>query len=106
LFDIFSCNKLDFIQNCKLIRHLNPTDVSIKTEHVVERIIFYNKGWGTWCRSWLRHCATRRKVAGSIPDGVTRIIDIILPATLWPWLTQPLKEMSTRKVRGVKAAGA
>jgi hypothetical protein len=21
-------------------------------------------------RSWLRHCATRRKVAGSIPDGV------------------------------------
>jgi hypothetical protein len=26
-----------------------------------------------WC-SWLRHCATSRKVAGSIPDGV-----IILP---------------------------
>jgi hypothetical protein len=22
-------------------------------------------------RSWLRHCATNRKVAGSIPDGVT-----------------------------------
>jgi len=22
-----------------------------------------------WC-SWLRHCATSRKVAGSIPDGV------------------------------------
>jgi hypothetical protein len=21
-------------------------------------------------RSWLRHCATNRKVAGSIPDGV------------------------------------
>ena len=27
-------------------------------------------------RSWLRHCATSRKVLGSIPDGV---IDIILP---------------------------
>ena len=26
---------------------------------------------------WLRRCATNRKVAGSIPDGV--IIDIILP---------------------------
>jgi hypothetical protein len=26
-------------------------------------------------RSWFRHCATSRKVAGSIPDGV---IDIIL----------------------------
>ena len=24
----------------------------------------------TWWRSWLRHCATSRKVAGSIPDGV------------------------------------
>jgi len=29
-------------------------------------------------RSWLRHCATSQKVAGSIPDG-----DIILPTTLW-----------------------
>jgi hypothetical protein len=27
---------------------------------------------------WLRHCATNRRVAGSIPDGVTGIfIDII-----------------------------
>jgi hypothetical protein len=24
----------------------------------------------TWWRSWLRHCATRRKVACSIPDGI------------------------------------
>ena len=23
-----------------------------------------------WWRSWLRHCAISRKVAGSIPDGV------------------------------------
>ena len=26
--------------------------------------------WGTRWRSWLRHCATSRKVASSIPDGV------------------------------------
>jgi len=27
-----------------------------------------------WWRNWLRHCAgTSRKVAGSIPDGVTEI---------------------------------
>ena len=26
----------------------------------------------TWC-IWLRHCATSRKVADSIPDGVTEI---------------------------------
>jgi hypothetical protein len=41
---------------------------------------------GTQWRIWLRHCATNRKVAGSIPDGVNEIfIDIILLAALWPW---------------------
>jgi nitrate reductase gamma subunit len=35
---------------------------------------------------WLRHCATNRKVAGSIPDGVTGIFHLhIVPAALWPW---------------------
>ena len=29
---------------------------------------------GTQWRSWLRHCATSRKVAGSIPDVVTGIL--------------------------------
>ena len=29
--------------------------------------------WGTRWRSWLRHCATSRKVAGSIPNGVIGI---------------------------------
>jgi hypothetical protein len=27
----------------------------------------------TWWRSWLRHCTTSLKVAGSIPDGVIGI---------------------------------
>jgi len=35
---------------------------------------------GTRWHSWLMHCATNQKVAGSISDG-----DIILPAALWPW---------------------
>ena len=29
--------------------------------------------WGTQWRSWVRHCATSQKVAGSIPDGVIGI---------------------------------
>jgi hypothetical protein len=29
--------------------------------------------WSTRCRSWLRHCATNRKVAGSISDGAIDI---------------------------------
>jgi len=31
---------------------------------------------GTLWRSWLRHCATSRKVAGSIPDGVIEIFSL------------------------------
>jgi hypothetical protein len=38
---------------------------------------------GTRQRSWLRHCATIRKVVGSIPDGVIGI-DIMFLAALWP----------------------
>jgi len=37
------------------------------------RIYFLSLRW-RW-RSWLRHCATSRKVAGSIPDGLIGIFD-------------------------------
>jgi hypothetical protein len=40
-----------------------------------------------WC-SWLRHCATSPKVAGSIPDGGLNSTALVS--------TQPLTEMSTR----------
>jgi len=41
---------------------------------------------GTEVAQWLRCCATNRKVAGSIPDGVMKfVIDIILPIALWLW---------------------
>ena len=36
------------------------------------RIMFV--AWGTRWRSWLRHCATSRNVAGSIPEGVIGIL--------------------------------
>jgi len=39
---------------------------------------------GTRWDSWLKPCATRRKVAGSIPDGAIDVfIDLILAAALW-----------------------
>jgi hypothetical protein len=65
---------------------------------------WYTLRWGTRWRSWLRHCATNRKVAGSIgifhwhnPFGRTMALGS----------TQHLTEMSTRNISwGVKAAGA
>jgi hypothetical protein len=57
----------------------------------------------------LGHCATNRKVAGSIPDGVTGIFRWHNPVGRTTALgsTQPLTEMSTRNIPwGVKAAGA
>ena len=65
--------------------------------------------WGTRWRSWLRHCATSRKVAGSIPDGVIGIFNWYNPSgrTMALGLSQPLTEMSTRNISwGVKAAVA
>jgi hypothetical protein len=49
---------------------------------------------------WLRYCATNRKVAGSIPDGVIAIFHSHNPSdrTMALGLTQPLTEMSTRSI--------
>jgi hypothetical protein len=59
-------------------------------------------------RSWLRHSAASRKVAGSIPDGVTKIFHwhnyTALTMGLEP--TQPLRKVNTKNISlGVKAAG-
>jgi len=48
----------------------------------------------------LRHCATSRKVAGSIPDVVIGIFHLHNPSgrTMALGSTQPLTEMSTRNI--------
>jgi hypothetical protein len=55
---------------------------------------------GTRWRSWLRHCATRRKVAGPISDGVTGIFNLNNSSGLTIVLgsNQLLTEMSTRNI--------
>jgi hypothetical protein len=59
-----------------------------------------NYKWGTRWNNWLRHCATSRKVACSIPDGVTGIFHWHNPSgnTMALELTQPLTEMGTRNI--------
>jgi len=61
-----------------------------------------NISGGTWWSSWLRHCATSRKVTGLIPDGVVGFFHLHNPSgrTMALGLTQPLTEMSTRNISG------
>jgi len=47
--------------------------------------LLYTVPAGTRLRSWLRHCATRRKVAVSISRWCRNFSSTILPATLDPW---------------------
>jgi len=64
---------------------------------------------GTRWRSWLRHCVTSRKVAGSIPDVVGGIFHLHNPSgrTMAMGSTPPLTEMSTKNISWVvKATGA
>jgi hypothetical protein len=55
-------------------------------------------------RSWLRHYATNRKVAGSIPDGVIGFFNLRNPSsrTMALGSTQSVIEMSTRNLPGAK----
>ena len=50
---------------------------------------------GTAAAQWLRCCATNRKVAGSIPGGVT---DNPSDRTMALGSTHPLTGMSTRSI--------
>jgi hypothetical protein len=54
---------------------------------------------GTLWRIWLRHYATSRNVAGSIPDEVTEFFNLPDPSSR-TMSTQPLTEISTRNLPG------
>jgi hypothetical protein len=58
---------------------------------------------GTQWHSWLRNYATSQKVTGSSPNEVD-FFNLPNPSsrTMAPRLTQPLTEMSTRNLPGVK----
>jgi hypothetical protein len=71
---------------------LQLRNISLQT--IFSAVTFF-EGGTQWC-SWLRHCITSQKVAGSIPNGV---IDIIPSGrTLALGSRQPLTEMSTRNI--------
>jgi len=66
--------------NCNVAQ---PTNAGLEYGNI--GVLRYIKG--TVVAQWLKCCATNRKVAGSIPAGVSGFfIDIIPPITLWPWV--------------------
>jgi hypothetical protein len=85
--------------------HIPDLQNRFKFQNSVTSIGLLTMRW----RSWLRHCATSQKVAGSISDGDIGIFHLRNPSdhTIALGFTQPLTEMSTRIISwGVKAAGA
>jgi hypothetical protein len=69
---------------------------------LVHNIIYHLLGWGTRYQGWLRHYATCRKVAGSIPEWDYWTF----PSSRYMGLgsTQHLTEMSTINLPGGKLA--
>ena len=57
----------------------------------------------SWWHSWLRHCATNRRVSASIPDGVIGIFHWHNPSgrTMVLGSTQPLTEMRRSEGKAV-----
>ena len=79
------------------------------TQITVQKNFIYPPPHTTWWCSWLRHCTTRQKVTGSIPNGVTGIFHWHNPSgcTMALVLTWPQTEMRTRNISWrVKAACA
>jgi hypothetical protein len=72
--------------------------ISVREWNVLLELLYYHRG--TAVAQWLRCCATNRKVAGSIPDGVNGIFHCHKPSdrTMALGSTQPLTEMSTRNI--------
>jgi hypothetical protein len=63
-------------------------------------LIFLYFQRGMCLHSWLRHCTTSRKVAGSIPDDVIGIFHCQVPTdcTIVLGLTQPQKDTGIRNI--------
>jgi hypothetical protein len=92
-------NILAFAPSCMAVTW-QEKQVPTETVFLVTSITTFYRRYKiiTRWRSWLRHCATSRKVVGSIPDGVIGIFHWHYPSgrTMALRLTQPLTETSTR----------
>ena len=101
--------------NIKLVNKLDQIDFSKICSEVFlnlsewQLLVYVPFALGTAVAQWLRCCATNRKVAGSIPAGVTGIYhwQKILPIALWCWVDSASNRNEYEEYfLEVKAAGA
>jgi hypothetical protein len=85
-----------------LLTHSLCSSLKVRDQNKHRISICYLYTWGHAVAQWLRHCATNRKVAGSIPDGVIGIFHWRNPSgrTMTLGLTQPQKWVSGIFPRG------
>jgi hypothetical protein len=84
-----------------LLYQRNPSTFHAKhISHLCPRFHQFTYIYKTAVTQWLRYCATNRKFAGLIPDGVIGIFHWHNPSdrTMAMGSTQPLTEMSTRSI--------
>jgi hypothetical protein len=84
-----------------LIKLHSGDNLLLKNFKCDESLIYvYFIGARCWWRSWLRHCATSREVAGSITDGVTGTFHWHIPTgrTITQRSAKPLTEKGIRNI--------
>ena len=74
--------------------------LNISTILLIILLVYFCIHGGTAVAQWLRYCATNRKVAGSIPDGIFGIFHWHNPSdrTMALGSTQPLTEMTIKRI--------
>jgi hypothetical protein len=91
-----------FLTTFKRVRYVSDEPCKCFRLQSAFRFSEVTVSWGTRWRSWLRQCATSRRVAASIPDGVTGIFHWQL---FWPHYGHGVDpastEMSARNISWV-----
>jgi hypothetical protein len=82
----------------KTVKSSIPKKYTYLSKQISPNFVYIYNLLGRAVAQWLRHYATNRQVAGSIPDGVIGIFQWHNPSgrTMVLRSTQPLIEMSTR----------
>jgi hypothetical protein len=98
-------SRIEFVKVCANFRKTLSNSQLRRSSYTLPLLDLSALNRGTRWRSWLRHYATSRMVAGSIPE------EVIVYFFNWPnpssrtvalGSTQPLTEMSTRNLPGGK----